>query len=58
MRHQAREEAPSATTAPPARVRRGVRITLLSLAAAILLLGAAAACAFGYLTISRGLTGL
>jgi hypothetical protein len=35
-------------------VRRGLRITLLSLAAAILLLGAVAAGAYGYIAISHG----
>jgi hypothetical protein len=35
--------------------RRRLRITLLSLAAAILLLGAATAGVFGYLTIGRGM---
>lgn len=44
----------SATTGPPIRVRRGLRITLLSLAAAILLLGATAACVYGYITIRHG----
>lgn len=36
------------------RVRRGLRITLLSLAAAILLLGAAVAGAFCYLMLASG----
>jgi hypothetical protein len=35
------------------RARRGLRITLLSMAAAILLLGAAAACVYGYMAISN-----
>jgi hypothetical protein len=43
-----------ATVAPSIRDRRGLRITLLSLAAAILLLGAAAAGAYGYIEISHG----
>jgi hypothetical protein len=43
-----------ATAGPPAGKRRGLRITLLSLAVAILLLGAAVAGAFAYLTISHG----
>jgi hypothetical protein len=34
--------------------RRGLRITLLSLATAILLLGAVAAGVYGYLAISHG----
>jgi hypothetical protein len=38
----------------PVKVRRGLRITLLSLAAAILMLGAAAAGAYGYIAISHG----
>jgi hypothetical protein len=36
------------------RERRGLRITLLSLAATILLLGAAVAGAFGYLMLASG----
>jgi hypothetical protein len=42
----------TAPTAPPSvRDRPGLRITLLSVAAAILLLGAAAAGLYGYFTI-------
>ena len=40
--------------APPLAERRGLRITLLCLAAAILFAGAAIAGVFGYLTIVRG----
>jgi hypothetical protein len=41
-----------ATTAPPSvRDRPGLRITLLSAAAAILLLGATAAGAYGYVAV-------
>jgi hypothetical protein len=36
------------------RDRRGLRVTLLSLAAAVLLLGAAVAAAFGYLMLAGG----
>ena len=38
---------------PSARDRRGLRITLLSLAVTILLLGAAAASVYGYVAISH-----
>ncbi len=42
-------------TGPPTiRERRGLRITLLSLAALILLCGAAAAGVYGYVTITAG----
>jgi hypothetical protein len=43
-----------AEKAPPsARDRRGLRITLLSVAVAILLLGAAAAAVYGYAALGR-----
>jgi hypothetical protein len=38
---------------PPVRDRRGLRITLLSVAAAILLLGATAAAVYGYVAITH-----
>jgi hypothetical protein len=38
---------------PSARGRRGLRITLLALAVAILLLGAATASAYGYAALIR-----
>jgi hypothetical protein len=42
----------AAVTAPPSvRARPGLRITLLSIAAAILLLGTVAAGAYGYVTL-------
>jgi hypothetical protein len=42
----------TAATAPPSvRDRRGLRITLLSVAAAILLLGATAASVYGYVAV-------
>jgi hypothetical protein len=41
------------TMGGPIRIRRGLRITLLSMAAAILLLGAAAAGVYGYMAISN-----
>lgn len=42
----------TATTAPPSvRGRPGLRVTLLSVAAAILLLGATAAGAYGYVAL-------
>jgi hypothetical protein len=41
------------TTRGPIGVRRGLRITLLSMAAAILLLGAAVAGAYGYMAINN-----
>jgi hypothetical protein len=43
----------AATTPPPVRDRRGLRIALLSAAAAILLLGATVACVYGYVIIAR-----
>ena len=43
----------AATIPPPVRDRRGLRIALLSAAAAILLLGATAASVYGYVTIAR-----
>jgi hypothetical protein len=42
-----------AESAPRTRDRRGLRIALLSAAAAILLLGATAASVYGYVTIAR-----
>jgi hypothetical protein len=42
-----------ATAAPSARDRRGLRTTLLSVAAAILLLGATAAGVYGYVAITH-----
>ena len=48
----------SARTAPPSvRDRRGLRITLLVVAAAILLLGVTAAGVYGYVAHHRPLTG-
>jgi hypothetical protein len=43
----------AATTPPSFRDRRGLRIALLSAAAAILLLGATAASVYGYVIIAR-----
>ncbi len=48
-----RETSGQRVTDGPVRVRRGLRIALLSLATAIVLLGAAAATAYGYLAISN-----
>lgn len=44
----------AAAAAPGIRARHGLRITLLSLATAILLAGAAAAGFFAYRTLSHG----
>ena len=41
------------TAPPPVRARPGLRATLLSVAAAILLLGAIAAGAYGYVVIAH-----
>ncbi len=46
-----RTAATTTTPPPPVRARPGLRVTLLSVAAAILLLGATAAGAYGYLTL-------
>jgi hypothetical protein len=44
----------TATTPPPSvRTRPGLRVTLLSVAAAILLLGATAAGAYGYVALAH-----
>jgi len=48
-----REISGEGTTGGPIRIRRGLRITLLSIAAAILLLGAAAAGVYGCMAISN-----
>jgi hypothetical protein len=44
----------AATASPSIRDRRGLRVALLSLAAAIVLLGAAAAGMYGYLAMTAG----
>lgn len=46
-------DGPSAGDGPPVRITRGLRITLLSLAVAILLLGAATAGIYGYVAMSH-----
>jgi hypothetical protein len=46
--------AAGVATQPPVRRRQGMRVALLSIASAILLLGAAIAAVFGYRIISGG----
>jgi hypothetical protein len=43
----------AATAPPPVRTRPALRVTLLSVAAAILLLGATAAGAYGYVALAH-----
>jgi hypothetical protein len=43
----------ASSTPPPVRYRPGLRIALLSMATAILLAGAAAACVYGYAAIAH-----
>jgi hypothetical protein len=52
-----RTDSMAGTAAAWTRRRRGLRIALLALAAAILLLGAAIAGVFGYHVISNGAAG-